>query len=173
MKPKRNKPFKTSHLVIRLPSLEPSSADRWIARTYALIDAFEEDRWTHSLVDRSPAASYIIAASDHLWETHRLHASWERLELTCFFERYASLAIMLGWRIDCLGALVEFYGYLAQNNIVSRDAAIRIQIELQGELHELLNCIEDEAPLLDWDANDAEHRVGAYTSQEAHAVAEP
>jgi len=57
---------------------------------------------------------------------------------------FAPLAIMLGWRIDCLGALVEFYGYLAQNNIVSRDAAARIQTELQEQLHGLLHYLEEE-----------------------------
>lgn len=149
MKPKRKKPIRTSHLVIRLPSLEPSAADPWIERTYALIDAFEEDRWEQSLIDRAPAANYIIAASDYLWEAHKQQASWERLEINAFFEMFASLAIMLGWRIDCLGALVEFYGYLAQNNIVSRDAAIRIQIELQEQLHELLNYIEDAPPIVE------------------------
>jgi len=71
MKSKRKKPTKTSHVVIRLPRLAPSPADPWMERTYALIDAFEADRWEHSLTDRAPAANYIIAASDYLWEAYK------------------------------------------------------------------------------------------------------
>lgn len=127
------RPAPAVHVAIRIPRVGPSPADGWVAETYRLIDRFECDRRRTLGHDAEPGASFVIAASDYLWERYHTEARWDRFELRGLFTLFAPFLLLEGWSDDCVATLKAFFDYLERTHVIDRKSARRIQAELAAD----------------------------------------